>query len=74
MYGEGTMGPKPIALRYCVIEPTDLGCRVYFEDGTFCDAHHHPENHHYRVVSRIGWVSGRHAGVLPRTRVRALLP
>ncbi len=48
-------GPKTITLKHCVIEPTERGCRVYFADGAFCDAHYHDTPHYRVITSRCGY-------------------
>jgi hypothetical protein len=49
------LGLKTITLKYAVIEPTDLGCRVYFQDGKFCDAHAHATDHYKLITARLGY-------------------
>lgn len=44
-----------VTLKFCVIEPTEPGCRVFFEDGTFCDAHAHYTPHYHVISHRCGY-------------------
>lgn len=49
------MNPGGAVLRYCVVEPTELGCVTYFEDGSRVSSHAHTMPHYHVIAHRCGY-------------------